>query len=445
MRISRPSALTSSVIIAAGGVWPPILGGAAAAITTTTSSRDNHAFDVARSSRITCQNKNEGCFLHGVFGSQSWSGFAQDADSSFVYRTGEEDSYLEVQSCYEFDCTADCDPSCSCLRIATQQVCPIVGQEDRGNSAHPSPVASISDRHMFENLQDVRLECTKSRTQCIIQGFEGCGYSVPRYNLYNDATGVFIVDDANKGDTSFELRGCNAVLGSAECDAGCTCHDLATGKPCDFTVLPPRTLPTPTATPRIVFEDLHRATLTCHAVGARCDETAVREDSKTCGLEASGESVQHIASDIQPATLRIDSVQRGTAITFSSCYSDQTFAMECDSSCICMDADTGLPCQCTNSSATDGVCHDIDHDWAVSTMIMKQVREGGTPALILPIISVIVGAVVLALLCMRCARRSMSKTKQSSKLDESPGYKEVPGGAETIFVENGSDTESTGE
>ncbi|KAL3905878.1 MAG: hypothetical protein SGARI_004254 [Bacillariaceae sp.] len=296
----------------------------------------------------------------------------------------------------------------------------------------------MADRHLFQNLQDVRLECTLSQTQCVIQGFQGCGYSVPQYNLYNDDTGVFIVDDVNKGDTSFELRGCNAVLGSAECDAGCTCHDLATGEPCDFAVLPPRessSLPArqDNTTPKIIFEDLREATLTCHAVGARCDEVLYNLEAHTCGSSLSEDSVQAIATSITPAALRIDEVKKGTAVTFSSCSDDQTFAMECDARCVCMDAETGRPCHCTNSATADGACHDLSQDWLGGLMIRFQIEEERNPLLIVLIgvgFGVAIVACCLCLICGKCF--ATPKTTHSSKRDDIAGYKKVPGDTETI-------------
>jgi len=301
-----------------------------------TATAKKTVFDVSRSSRITCLTANaDGCTLNG--------------DIGYFNRHG--DSLLEVSSCWNFDCTAECDASCSCVNLHTQQACPKSGDNstlrDDDDHQRPPDVFHSDEPHRFQNLQDIRLACTESNKRCVLSGFEGCGFTVPQYNLYNDQSGLFVVDDVTRGDTSLEIRGCNPVLGSADCDAGCTCHDLATNEPCDFIALPPRPLPSvvPTAT-KVVFTGLQEATFTCSVERARCDEI---QGSNTCG----GSLTFSLANtmNVQPAAFRVDQVQRGAnSVTFSACTAHTPFSMECDAGCTCNDAHTRRPCHCTNSS-----------------------------------------------------------------------------------------------
>lgn len=302
-------------------------------------------FDVSRSSRITCQTKNDGCTLEGDFGAESYQGFSDrySANDSVYRSDGKEDSYLELSSCWEFDCKAECDSSCSCVNIATNKACPVVG--DAPAVLKKRPAFNLQEPHVFQNLQDVRLACTESHTKCVVSGFEGCGYSVPQYNLYNDLSGLFLVEDVSKGDTEFEIRACNPVLGTAECDAGCTCHDLATNEPCDFTVLPPHPVVPPVSppAPKIVFSGLTKATFTCGVQNARCDEI---HGLNICGGTTEGETELFTTSDISyGAALRVDHVNIGAnSVQFSACSYDTPFSMECDSGCTCIDANTQLAC-----------------------------------------------------------------------------------------------------
>lgn len=302
-------------------------------------------FDLSRSSRITCQTKNDGCTLEGFFGDASYQGFSDpgSAYDSISRSDGKEDSYLELSSCYEFDCTAECDSSCSCVNIATNKACPMAG--DAPAVPKKRPAFNLQEPHLFQNLQDVRLACTESHTKCVVSGFVGCGDSMPRYNLYNDVSGLFLVQDVSKGDTEFEIRACNPVLGTAECDAGCTCHDLVTNEPCDFTVLPPRPVVPPVSppAPKIVFSGLTKATFTCGVENARCDEI---NGSNTCGSTMDGKAALFTTCYTgYGAALRVDHVKLGAnSVQFSACSDDTPFSMECDSGCTCIDANTQLAC-----------------------------------------------------------------------------------------------------
>ena len=344
-----------------------------------------NVFDVSRSSRIVCPNKNDRCVLNGSIGSDESFEFSINDNGNIFTSNGQKGGYLLVSSCWNFDCTAECDASCSCVRYATGESCPTVSGDDTPtphvvpNDSNPS--IDLTEPHLFLNLQDIRLECTESNTKCILSGFERCGYTAPRYNLYNDLTGLFVIDNAHKGDTTLEIRACNPVLGTADCDAGCTCHDLATHEPCDARVLPPHPAPPSSIappSPKIVFSDLSEATLTCHAEHARCDE--VVDPSRVCGASSSGETSLYTTYDVQPATMRVDKVGVNE-VTFSSCYRDTYFAMECDASCSCMDSKTHRPCKCTNS--TGGSCPIVLYDeLAQGRDIVTLVWIGGSVILV---------------------------------------------------------------
>lgn len=381
---------------------------------TATANNDDEdtkkVFDVARASRITCQSENDGCTLmDGSFGSIGSLGFADPCtadgdpkDDSLVHyqRTTEQgrnqDNFLELSSCWDFDCMAACDASCSCVNMATQQDCPTTLSPLVPETKPPTDAFHLHEPHVFYDLQGIRMECTESHTKCVIQGFERCGYTVPRYNLYNDESGLFLVDDVDKGDTVLEIRGCNPVLGTAACDAGCTCQDLATNEPCPFTraAAAPTSLPFSKSNPppKIVFDGLRKATLSCKAQYARCDEM---NGSHVCGSSSSGKAGLATTSCVQPAAFRVDQVQRwprsANSVTFEACSDSTPFAMECDAGCTCIDANTGRACHCTDASGGQA-CSGVQDEQA-NLKLVARVSIGGL--------------VVLGVLLLKCFFRSL--------------------------------------